>query len=957
MGFLSRLTGLKDFYLKTTGVGAAYEMFKGATRPIASGILATKPYRSLAEGEGFKPTTLGEKFLFGNEPITPATQSWGAQKAKQYGITNPTLAKGIGVGLTGFGLAMNVMPVGGGEGKALREVGKIATASKDIGEISKALKATNMIEKKAILPAAEELINMSDKTDVNRFIAEVATKFPAPNIAKNIGEKVLLNDNKRIYTKVPANELDKFIEESAKVPQEGPKITHLVDINKIPPGTTEVGRNEFLKYTPKFREELGKTRISHYQDIMQPVYDQDKISGLMQGKKLIPGKYAGGINLERLNTTPEGKQALAKAADLLEQASGKPVTHEQVIKAAREASVLEGSLTRKQQVDSMASMLKSKQQLTDLSDQVGKAGQNASPDLLMQWVDSLETTGSHATALGRGLEAQKIKATALGVDTTLDKNKVVKELLRLGNKKDEIVKAAKGVDWANSKAVTEFYRKFIKPSLGEKLTSFRYINMLTNIGTQAINILSTGAQFPLKVATKLAHGPIDVIGSTLAGKTRTSYTREVTPYAKGYINSLFSGEAWSNWGKAIKGTISIARPDISKIPPTTKGPLHAMSFALRFMEGADVFFKTAFKSAEKEALAYRYARKGLKTPTVAVEAESTARALETIFRQPLGAKDQGHLLKFIDGVTKGVYRLRNVKLGGTQPLSWIVPFVQTPMNILKQGIEFSPTGLATIPGAANKGEQLAKALVGSTVFAGAGALAFNDKTTWSAPIGKNEKEAFYASGRKAYSLKVGDKWISYSRLGPLAYPIAMAAALREYSKDNGLPYSTSERFAGYIGGMSKFFSDQSYVQGIGNLIEAAQSETGRASAALTSLLANLGRQVIPLGSLVSAVSRTIDDTYRNPKGYIQSMEATLPILSKKVPAYTTPFGEPSKRQYPVLSNILPYGVSKESPVGEQYYQGYTQELKAKREARTLQEEFGSSETTGGGGSMKRMMGR
>ena len=51
------------------------------------------------------------------------------------------------------------------------------------------------------------------------------------------------------------------------------------------------------------------------------------------------------------------------------------------------------------------------------------------------------------------------------------------------------------------------------------------------------------------------------------------------------------------------------------------------------------------------------------------------------------------------------------------------------------------------------------------IFTGGGWLALNDKTTWGVPTNPKDREAFYAAGMQPYSIKVGDKWLSYSRLG------------------------------------------------------------------------------------------------------------------------------------------------------------------------------------------------
>ena len=118
------------------------------------------------------------------------------------------------------------------------------------------------------------------------------------------------------------------------------------------------------------------------------------------------------------------------------------------------------------------------------------------------------------------------------------------------------------------------------------------------------------------------------------------------------------------------------------------------------------------------------------------EAEAISRAAKTgeelVFRKALdisNKKGQGVLLSKIDALTNVAYKFREVP-----GVKWFIPFVQTPMNILKQGIEYSPLGISTLPGAANKIEQFGKTLVGTTVFAGSGWLALKDLTTWATPI-------------------------------------------------------------------------------------------------------------------------------------------------------------------------------------------------------------------------------
>src|SRR6185369_9518784 len=113
-------------------------------------------------------------------------------------------------------------------------------------------------------------------------------------------------------------------------------------------------------------------------------------------------------------------------------------------------------------------------------------------------------------------------------------------------------------------------------------------------------------------------------------------------------------------------------------------------------------------------------------------------------------------LNAIDSATELMYSIRKKPKVG-KLISWFIPFVETPMNILKQGIEFSPLGFGTIPGAANKTEQTAKALIGSAIFTAAGYAGLQGRLTWAAPTGEKEKQLFYSSGRQPYSIKIGNE--------------------------------------------------------------------------------------------------------------------------------------------------------------------------------------------------------
>ena len=624
-------------------------------------------------------------------------------------------------------------------------------------------------------------------------------------------------------------------------------------------------------------------------------------------------------NLQRLNVGPQVKEHLVKTIQQikpeLETIKGGILKNTDVVEAAQSSDILRRVVSKESTLKSEAALLRTRQHLAELAK--GK-------ELTSEFIDTLRIVSSEATQRGRELQALGIEADpALGTIKT----KIIKELLSIGKSTDDILKAAEGVDFTNAQQVADFYRKFIKPNLSEIIDEYRYINLLSSPKTHIVNAFSNILQTTiLRPATRLASGVIDTIGSKLTGKSQQYYVSQVPEYYKGVYNSF--GDAISGFSKAFRGQSLISRPDIKQIPTGFKAlkPLQAIP---RLLEASDVFFRTLATGGEMAALM----SKGVSEAQAIRQAADTAS--ELVFRKaldPANKTGQGIVLASIDKLTSAVYQLRKVPV-----VKWFVPFVQTPMNILKQGIEYSPLGFTTLAKNANKTEQLGKALIGSTVFAGAGWLALNDRTTWAAPTSAKEKELFYAAGFQPYSVKIGDKWVAYSRLGPLAYPIAMAAAIKFFTQQN--PNSVSDtdlqKTSKILSGIAGFFSDQSYMEGLGDFIDMAKGDTSAATRAAS----NIPSQLIPLASLQRWIANLVDPVYRkvgtrlSVENIIQNLEKGIPFLSKNLESYKTPFGAPSKRQYPFLSAISPIGITKE----DRFFKGSFELLQQKKRLDKIKE--------------------
>jgi Asp-tRNA(Asn)/Glu-tRNA(Gln) amidotransferase C subunit len=616
------------------------------------------------------------------------------------------------------------------------------------------------------------------------------------------------------------------------------------------------------------------------------------------------------VNLARLNIAPETKQVIEKTAEeiapLLSKVKGARLSNAEVIEAAASSDILRKGTTREATLKSEAALLRTRQHLAAAA-QNGKI----TPD----FIDNLRVVSAEATRRGRELQALSI-----GADPSLNtiQTKLVRQLVEMGKSTDEIIKAAEGVDFTSAKQVTAFYRKFVKPTLPELVDEYRYINLLSSPKTHITNAFSNILQSTiLRPATRLVSGAIDTFASKLAGKEQEYFVKQVPAYYRGIANGF--SEATSKALKALKGESFIERPDLARIPTGSKA-LAPGQIVPRALEASDAFFRTLAEFGEREALAVKYKKAGKTINEAEIAEEATRNAMELVFRKPLDATNEsghGTLLSRVDQLTSVIYNLRKVP-----GVKWFVPFVETPMNILKQGIEYSPLGVATLSGNTRKLEQVSKMIVGSTVMAGAGALALDGRTTWSLPTNTKDRAAFYEAGLQPYSVKIGDTCVSYSKLGPLAYPIAMAAAMRYYAKDDpkAAVDPNSAVAKNLLRGIAEFFSDQSYVQGLGDLLDVGRGD----QTALNRIATNVPSQLVPLASLQRWITQIIDPVYRKAPAdvsvpaIIENLKKGIPGLSFSVEPYRTNSGEPSRRQMPMLNAATPLPITKETPAIDAY---------------------------------------
>lgn len=787
------------------------------------------------------------------------------------------------------------------------------------------------INDKGVLPTRKETVTLRDELgryngskslkgegEIPAQLLQEAKKYKsADEFVSNYPRGMNSGEVGKQFRAVNAMENQRLVDRFEDVAKVNGQLSKWKKANKK--SNPEAGFIDFEEIKKSFKGLLSKKGSSE----LAETTPQSKAKGkLLTPKELLPGKdsledVSTFYNVNRLNVGDEVKQAISKeisdTGESISKIVGGKLSNKEVLDLADTTSkVLNKTVSRQQTAEKIAANLKLRQKIA----QVAKEGK-VDKDFIDLWMKDK----SAGEDIARQLQARRINAdpkeTGL-IDSLLE------SIYKVNKNADEVAKAAEGVDFNNKEQVTEFYRKFVKPKASEWVDTLRYNSMLSSPNTHIINISSnfqgTGILTPIE---KTITGSLDALRSALTGNPRQYAVGEGAAYAKGYYSKL--AQASSDFWGVMTGKKFSIQPDVpisSQIPKATskigRATESTLSFPTRLLEAADNFFAALTEGGEKAALSYKTS-KGIKEPKGL--GSITDKVRERLFRGELNVEKQGALLNAIDDVTGKILALRSSDNPVTSTIAkFTLPFVKTPMNLLKQGIEYSPAGLLTLPGAKNKTEQLSKIIIGMGSAAGAATLLGQDRLTWAEPTNPNQKAAFRDAGRQPYSIKIGDKWVSYSKLHPaLAFNFALIASLDNEMKNQKLDESQADSVLSAFAKWGNFLADQSYLKNIGDFVSGTKGDVE----GYAKTLSNYPTQLIPFRALMSWLERLTDPVQRqaDPEGSIldkqmQLIASQIPGLAQSVPARTNAKGKPILNQNRLLNAFSPNRVTTVNPEAE-----------------------------------------
>ena len=613
------------------------------------------------------------------------------------------------------------------------------------------------------------------------------------------------------------------------------------------------------------------------------------------------------VNLDRLNLTKEEKTVMetviAKVKPQFEKLKGGKLSNDEVAEAALTSDIMERVVPKAESKQVASEFLRARQEVVAVDKEVTKLlkkGDNEMAEMVIKdLIERLKVVKSGATDRGRQLQALKIQAGEVGT-----RQKVLSQIAAISDKTDEIARQATKVKWDDARSVTKFYRNWVEPSKLEIFDEYRYSNALSGFGTQMRNFTGNLVQLIDRPVIKAFSG--DPKGAAL--------------FVRGAIQGL--PKAVENAGRGLRGELVPQKLELRRLA-TLKLPV-VFQVPFRVLEGADQLFQTMLREGELASGA------SLKEANKIAERWVFRNALD-----PANKTGQGYLLSGMDALAQKFLNLRKpLKIGGktvSNPVSWFSLFVQTPLQIAKGGIERTPiVGLANIPGVKNKKEAFAKQLVGSLVMLLSAIMAMQDRTTGPAPRDSKARELFYAEGKKPFSVKVGNVWIPMISFGVFFPALAIPAAWRWANEESPTAMTDSNWKKAEKGMLEimKRYATLPFLEGLGTFVDIF---SGNPSATFGSGMAFNASQLIPAASLQRDIAKLIDNIYRRPKGFLESLMSGIPFLSKQISPHTTPAGLPAKRL--PLNILTPFDVGIETPQTQQlgpFFDARIQQLQQNR---------------------------
>ena len=354
--------------------------------------------------------------------------------------------------------------------------------------------------------------------------------------------------------------------------------------------------------------------------------------------------------------------------------------------------------------------------------------------------------------------------------------------------------------------------------------------------------------------------------------TASASSKEAVAQIGGLSSTAFGVNPRSMGGRAMDFTSALHRATGSKL-----------------LGMSDEVFKTANYRAEVRALSYRRARQEGLTGGAA-----NLRAAELASNPPPdiaeAALETARVATFTNRLGEAGTRLQ--ALHGVPGVRWVMPFIRTPLNLLHWAGRRTPglnMAYKTVredlaAGGARRDMVLARTAVGTALIAAV--FDMTDKGLITG-FGDGNNSAEQLAGRQTFSLKVGDKYYSLSRMDPLGFFIGIGATLQQVYK-HGTMEEADEIASAFMLGTQQMLINRTYLSGLVQAMAAAHDTERYGERFVQHFISSW----VP--NSIGQFKKITDPTMKEVWSIADAVTARIPGMSQEVPPRVNAFGQEIK---------------------------------------------------------------
>jgi hypothetical protein len=228
------------------------------------------------------------------------------------------------------------------------------------------------------------------------------------------------------------------------------------------------------------------------------------------------------------------------------------------------------------------------------------------------------------------------------------------------------------------------------------------------------------------------------------------------------------------------------------------------------------------------------------------------------------------------------------KLRNDYPLlSFVIPFIKTPINITKDFFRYTPGSALAYAGTDKFSNVVAKNLMGLATISSIIGLYESDIITGH--HSDKERATKEAAGIPEMSIKIGNQWYDYSRIEPVSSTLGFTLDVMSRYKDlvrEGKDAEANKLVSGFMSVMRDNLVEKTFLAGIANFVMAATDAERYGPQILNNTVGSL----VP--AVVGSVARLQDPVNKEVDSAIASLKNRIPGLREELPTKFDILGQP-----------------------------------------------------------------